>query len=466
MGNVSLRTKLINWLKDNYINMPYPIAYMIGKIGNSFSYSIRYGKDFTKVRNQLKKTEFLSKDDLDQVVLDKLISMINYAYEHVPYYKENYAKCNVSQFHNFADIEKLPMIDKTIVKDHTEEFVSDCYSKEHLIKKYTSGSTGTPLGIYMDKETTLKEWAFVVHIWERIGFTHKSSRLIMREIDDKSKKQCYFDPIKNELRIDISAMTDDMMEKYCVAIEKYKPDFIHGYPSATILLCQYLEKNGPLKHKFKGVLPSSEGMTEDELKYIKKVLQCPVLSFYGHTERLVIAGQCEESNAYHVEPLYGYCELVDNEGNPINEYGVTGEIVATGFCNSAMPLIRYKTGDLAQWGEECEACGRHYRVLKKLEGRVTEYLVDNKENKIPLTSLRYTFYDQHIKAFQFYQEVPGEVSFRYIKESGFSDSDMEYIVKTLTDDANGKIKFELVEVNDISKKKSGKRELIIQKVTL
>lgn len=466
MSRVSIKTKLINWLKDNYINFPYFITYLIGKVGNSFNYDIRYGKDFTKIRKELKETEFLSADELDKIVLDKLMSMIKYAYENVPYYQEHFDKNIISKLKNFSDIECLPMIDKMIVKEYSDKFISNIYSKDSLIKKYTSGSTGIPLKMYMDKETTLKEWAFVVHIWERIGFNHKSSRLIMREIDDKNNKKFYYDPIKNELRIDISSMTDNMMEEYCKAIEKYKPDFIHGYPSATILLCQYLEKRGSLKHQFKGVLPSSEGMTEDELKYIKRVLKCPVLSFYGHTERLLIAGQCENSNAYHIEPLYGYCELVDTEGNSIHECGVTGEIVATGFCNSAMPLIRYKTGDLAQWGDECVECGRHFKILKKIEGRVTEYLVDNEYHKIPLTSLRYSFIDQNIKMFQFYQEIPGLVIFRYIKEKGFSALDSEYVIKTLVEDTNGKIKFDLIEVNNISKKKSGKRELIIQKVTI
>ena len=65
-----------------------------------------------------------------------------------------------------------------------------------------------------------------------------------------------------------------------------------------------------------------------------------------------MAGQCECSECYHVEPLYGYCELIDKNGEVIREEGKTGEIVATGFCNTGMPLIRYKTGDLAEWGFE------------------------------------------------------------------------------------------------------------------
>ena len=463
MENISVKNSLINWLKDNYTKMPEPVVYMIGKVGNRFGYKARYGKSFSSIYEELERTEFLPREELDKIVLEKLIGQIQYAYEHVPYYRDVWKNLHIENVANFSDIACLPLIDKEIVKKNTDALISDLFKKEELIQKKTSGSTGMPLAVYMNKDTTLKEWAFVTHIWKQIGYNSKSTRLIMRELDDQSRGKCYFDPIKNEMRIDITAMTDENLDIYCSAIEKYKPDFVHGYPSATLTFCQYVEKHG-LKHQFKGVLPSSEGMSADEAEYIRSVLKCPILSFYGHTERLVMAGQCKDSEAYHVEPLYGYVELVDETGKIIHETGVTGEIVATGFCNTAMPLVRYRTGDLAQWGEACPHCGKHYRILKKLEGRTTEYHVDADNIKIALTSFHYSFYEQHLKAFQFYQEVPGEVTVRYIAEDGFNSEDKEYILKTLTEDANDKIQFVMEPRTELSRKKSGKRELIIQKL--
>ena len=464
MGKTSKKTKMINWLKKNYTNMPDCIVYLIGKIGNSFSYKVRYGKDFYSTYEKLKETEFLSKVEIDRLVLNNLEYIIKYAYEHVPYYKEKYSDLNIEEFNSFEDIEKLPFLDKSIVRENTDKLISNEFDKKDLIVKATSGSTGMPLGLYMNKETTLKEWAFVVHIWEQIGYNKSSKRIIMRELDDKTRGNCYFDPIKQELRIDVSSMTDENMEIYCKAIEKYKPEFVHGYPSATILLCQYINKRGFLNHQFKGVLPSSEGMSLDEVNFVKDTLKCPVLSFYGHTERLVMAGQCKESESYHVEPLYGYCELIDQNGDVIHEKGITGEIVATGFCNTAMPLIRYKTGDLAQWGEECQKCGKHYKVLEKLEGRTTEYLVGMDNTKIPLTSFSYSFYQQHLKAFQFYQEEIGKVTVRCIFENNVTDEDKEYVLNSLTQDSKNKIEFKLESWKELSRKTSGKRELIIQKL--
>lgn len=460
---MSIKNEMINIIKHHYEEIPTPILNMIGAVGNQFGYGLRYGKSFSKVYEELRKTEFFSEEELDNIVKEKLIEQIKYAYKYVPYYRENYNENDVKTMDSLSDIERFPFIDKEIVKSNEDQFISDKFKKSELIQKKTSGSTGMPLAIYMNKDTTLKEWAFVVHIWERIGFTSKSSRILMREIEDKNKGICYFDGLKNELRIDISNMTPENMEIYCKAIERYKPDYIHGYPSATLQLCKFIEKRG-IKHQFKGVLPSSEGMSKEEVNYIKRVLNCPCLYFYGHTERLVMAGQCECSECYHVEPLYGYCELIDKNGEVIREEGKTGEIVATGFCNTGMPLIRYKTGDLAEWSLKKCSCGRNYKLLKKLEGRTTEYLVDCNNNKISLTAFRYSFYEQHVNSFQFYQDEPGKVFVRIIPEEDFTELDKRNILKTLEEDCDSQIEFCIEKVKSISKKKSGKRELIIQKL--
>lgn len=460
---MSIKNEMINIIKHHYEEIPTPILNMIGAVGNQFGYGLRYGKSFSKVYEELRKTEFFSEEELDNIVKEKLIEQIKYAYKYVPYYRENYNDNDVKTMDSLSDIERFPFIDKEIVKSNEDQFISDKFKKSELIQKKTSGSTGMPLAIYMNKDTTLKEWAFVVHIWERIGFTSKSSRILMREIEDKNKGICYFDGLKNELRIDISNMTPENMEIYCKAIERYKPDYIHGYPSATLQLCKFIEKRG-IKHQFKGALPSSEGMSKEEVNYIKRVLNCPCLSFYGHTERLVMAGQCECSECYHVEPLYGYCELIDKNGEVIREEGKTGEIVATGFCNTGMPLIRYKTGDLAEWSLKKCSCGRNYKLLKKLEGRTTEYLVDCNNNKISLTAFRYSFYEQHVNSFQFYQDEPGKVFVRIIPEEDFTELDKRNILKTLEEDCDSQIEFCIEKVKSISKKKSGKRELIIQKL--
>ena len=62
-----------------------------------------------------------------------------------------------------------------------------------------------------------------------------------------------------------------------------------------------------------------------------------------------LAGECECSKNYHIFFEYGYFELVDENGNVIEDANKQGEIVVTSFEMTAMPLIRYKTGDFAEY---------------------------------------------------------------------------------------------------------------------
>ena len=148
----------------------------------------------------------------------------------------------------------------------------------------------------------------------------------------------------------------------------------------------------------------SETVTDSIRVYIEKTLNTRVYSFYGHTERAAIAGECEKHTHYHVEPTYGYIEIIDENGNVIED-DRPGEIVTTGFTNEVMPLIRYKTGDIGQWDLEtsCE-CGRYYKMLKRVYGRTADFLYDYKKQKINFTAIReQLIYDFHVLEFQFIQ---------------------------------------------------------------
>ena len=151
---MSIKNEMINIIKHHYEEIPTPILNMIGAVGNQFGYGLRYGKSFSKVYEELRKTEFFSEEELDNIVKEKLIEQIKYAYKYVPYYRENYNENDVKTMDSLSDIERFPFIDKEIVKSNEDQFISDKFKKSELIQKKTSGSTGMPLAIYMNKDTT------------------------------------------------------------------------------------------------------------------------------------------------------------------------------------------------------------------------------------------------------------------------------------------------------------------------
>lgn len=306
------------------------------------------------------------------------------------------------------------------------------------------------------------EWAYTMDIWKRVGCTPESKRLVLRKkkIHPNKKDPHYFyDSLRRELSVDIFDMSDENMERYCQAIEYYKPEFVHGYTSAIVMLARFVERRpGGLKHQFKALLATSETIFPEQKKYVEMVFGCRMFSFYGHSERLVIAGSCEAGDAYHVEPTYGYCELLDENGQQAD----CGEMVTTGFLNDAMPLIRYRTKDLAEWDlDDTCACGRNSRRLKRVYGRVNQDMLVTDEGTVIAPNI-YSSEIGNVICYKLIQNQPGIVTMQVVPGEGYDDQCAQNIKNTLEKRVSGHIRFDVVAVQHIPVLENGKHRVVEQ----
>lgn len=462
---------LIHQIKKYYDSLPTGLLKGMGALYYRLPESKRYGKDFQIARILLNQTEKLSSDKIEQLVNERFLSTVKYAYSHVPYYRKTYDEygINMNAIKDTRDIVLLPTINKDTIRKHGKELLSDEYKISDLMYVTTSGSTGSPVGFYQEKSIMMIEWAYTMHIWSRIGCLPQSCRLVLRGKmihPNKNDPDIFYDPLRRELNCNIFNMTEDNMERYCCAVERYKPEYIHGYMSAIVMLVKYIasRKNG-LNHRFKGVLATSENIIEDQKKYVEKILGVRVFSFYGHSERLVIAGECEESNCYHVEPLYGYCELL----NGLDEPSETGDITGTGFLNHAMPLIRYRTGDIAAWEQtDSCACGRSHRRLKGVFGRWNQDMLVNRTGAyISLAALNIHSNEFDLVArYKLIQDTPGVVIMKVVPLPGFN-MDCANKIKMLLEKKSGyKICFDIQIVDSLPLMDNGKYNIVEQKLPI
>jgi phenylacetate-CoA ligase len=153
-----------------------------------------------------------------------------------------------------------------------------------------------------------------------------------------------------------------------------------------------------------------------------------VWAHYGQAEHLILGGACEHSDDYHLWPSYGLAELLTEDGQEITDPGQPGELVGTTLTNPAMPLIRYRTGDFAEWSPgEC-ACGRKWLRIRNVIGKYgMEALRDTEGGVYNLSLIMrvivflediYPF--EHLYRYQFIQKIPGEVDLRIIPRSSFT----------------------------------------------
>jgi len=105
------------------------------------------------------------------------------------------------------------------------------------------------------------------------------------------------------------------------------------------------------------------------------------------------------------------------------------ELVGTGFINYAMPLIKYKTGDVRRREKTlCPQCGRGYDILESIEGRVGDFLVTAEGQIVSLDlELDYSVFNT-IERFQFYQKQPGVIELRVWSAESYRDGDSQALV--------------------------------------
>lgn len=465
----------LNLLKKYYVKIPLKVTNIIGYTLNIIPANKRFGKVYEHQFRQLEAEQYAPSEVQAKQRDEKFLTLVRHAYNHVPYYRDLFDQhqIRVDTFTGIKDIEQIPFLTREQLRQCKEELIADDVERSKLIYKTTSGTTGNQVGFYLDEDTVMKEWAYINHLWGRIGYKPDSSRLVFRgsvfRALAKKKKSWQYDALRKELSCNVFDMSVKNLHEYCGAIKRYKPDYIHGYMSAIVVMAKYIEHSHvDLKHQFKGILAISENVIESQRDYVEKIFNCRLYSFYGHSERLVIAGECEYSYEYHVEPSYGYIEIIDEEGQVIHDDQI-GEIVATGFCNQGMPLIRYRTGDMASWStKQTCSCGRNHLRIKDVYGRCRRDVLVNRENTfVSLISLN-THSDvfDKVTRYQYYQDVVGEVVLKLMVDTPLSEKEETAILKQLNEKTQDKITYTIKYVDDLPVKANGKYSTIDQQLDL
>lgn len=434
-------------------------------------------KTFRGMYKFLQKSQYWSRDQLEEYQLQQLNRLLNHAYENVPYYRRVFDERGLKpkDIQDSRDLQKLPYLTKEIIQNNINDLKARNFPEKKFEYVTTGGSTGFPLGFYYEKGVSRTiEMAFMKTQWERVGYRFRDKCVVLRgNVVKSADKGKFWESAMFGRWLILSSyhMTDESLPKYIDRILKFKPKFIQAYPSAITILARFMKENNITSFPtVKALLLGSENLYSWQRELLEEVFQCRVYSWYGHTEMTVLAGECEVNSYYHIFPEYGVVELIDSDSNPVIQDGEMGEIVATGLNNFAMPLIRYRTTDLAIFSNSKCECGRNYSLLKGVEGRLQEFIVAKDGSMIPLGPAIFGIHDAEwakVKQIQFLQDTPGELEIRVVKAPFYSDTEIEsYILKLFKARLEGRCKLNVKFVDHIPLTKSGKYRFLIQRLPI
>ena len=420
----------------------------------------------------LQQSQWWGPEKLAAYQAQALSRLLDHAYRNVPYYRRVFRERGLvpEDIQTPKDLELLPFLTKEIVQANLPDLKARNYPETAFEYVCTSGSTGTPMGFYYERGVSrAREWAFMKTQWDRVGYRFGDRCVILRgHVVNAASSGVYWKRalFGRWLIMSSHQMTEEVLPAYIDRIKRFKPRFIHAYPSTAVILARHMREHGiePFP-TVKALLCGSENLYPWQRDLLTKTFGCRVFSWYGNSEQTVLAGECEKSTHYHIFPEYGIVELIGSDGRPVEEPGAMGEVVTTNLTNYVCPLIRYRTMDVAVATKKQCSCGRGYPLLEKVEGRLQEFIVTRSGHLISVTPINYESKAfENIKQFQMYQEEKGELIIKVVRKPTYTREDTRQLTRELRWQLGDEVNVHVCFVDEISRTEGGKFRYLIQKL--
>ncbi|MFS4481975.1 CoF synthetase [Hyunsoonleella sp. 2307UL5-6] len=380
--------------------------------------------------------------------------LLNHAIETVPFYK------NYKDYNSIAD---FPVVDKLLLRNSLDDFISINFIDKQGFEVSTSGSTGTPFVIYQNENKKNRNTADTIFFSEKAGYKIGYKLFYIRawsKVISKSKLATFLQNIK---MINVKDLNPNTISKMIKILEKgNSTNAFIGYPSAFKEICKHLDtiNSKPLKAKVSSMIANAEPLGDPLKKSIKKYFGFDILSRYSNMENGILSQQViDGGDVFHINWASYFIEILDLKEDKPAKYGTLGRVVVTDLFNYNMPLIRYDTGDLAVIEVKHNTFNKA-PAFSKVEGRRMDaiYSVDG---RIMTTVVYELEYFPELKQFQLIQENENTYIVKINLDGVFNkEQKMINLLKSfLGEEAIIYVEY----VDEIPELSSGKRKLTLNK---
>jgi len=308
---------------------------------------------------------------------EKLKELLAYLNEHSNYYKRVFEKndIDIKTINVLEDLIKIPITTKDQLQQFNDDFL--CVPKHKIIDYVTtSGTLGDPVTFALT-DNDLERLAYNEAIsFACAGVQHNDVLQLMTTMDRRFMAGlAYFLGVR-KLGAGIIRVGAGIPELQWDSILKFKPTYLIAVPSFLLKLIEYAQQHDIDVNAsgVKGVICIGEPLREQDFslntlsKKIKAYWNIELFSTYASTEMNTAFTECEKLQGGHHHPELIIVEILDDNNNPVAKNEV-GELTITTLGVEAMPLLRFKTGDMVKAHTHACECGRNTLRLGPVVGR-------------------------------------------------------------------------------------------------
>ncbi|WP_108669940.1 phenylacetate--CoA ligase PaaK [Peribacillus acanthi] len=337
----------------------------------------------------LHEEETFSRERMEKLQLERLKATANTVYEKVSFYRKQWDDAGISpqDITNLDDIKRLPFTTKGDLRGQYP-FGLFAVDKSEVVRIHaSSGTSGKPTVV---------------------GYTHNDIKmwgsLVARAISMAGGKQgevlhnAYGYGLftgglglhygSEQLGMATVPVSGGNTDRQISLIQDFKPSVICGTPSYILTIAERMEQMGiiPSGNSLKFGIFGAEPWSEEMRGLLEKKLGIKACDIYGLSEVLgpgVSMECCEAQRGLHVAEDHFYVEVIDPATLQPLPDGEEGELVFTSLTKEALPIIRYRTGDIASLSRDRCACGRTTTRMSRIKGRIDDMLIVRGVNVYP-----------------------------------------------------------------------------------
>ena len=378
---------------------------------------------------ELERSQWLSARELRQLQLERLKVCLEFAAREVPYYGALFSQAGIKpgQISSLTDMARIPFFDKEIIRSHQSE-VQPRNKIARTQKMSTGGSTGTPVAVYVDPSRAAFTDAVRMraHRWFDVDTGAREIALWGSpiELGRQDWRRNLRDWLVNSKFLAAFNMSEARMTDYGKIIQSFRPAKMYGYASAFYLLAAHLKnRSWRPPAELKVIFVTAEPLYDFQRRMVEEVFQCAVAGEYGARDAGLMANECPRGGLHiPAEGMLIEIDAPDRSG--------LGEIVVTNFFSRAMPIIRYRTGDMGRLDSDPCSCGRALPRLHSVEGRRTDFLITPDGRMVHALAIIYPLREtRFVRQFQVEQLALDKIVLRVVPERPLKDEEKRALVQ-------------------------------------
>lgn len=337
----------------------------------------------------LNKIESAPREEIEKLQLKRLKDIVTRVYALSPFYKQKFDESGITpdDIKTLKDIQKLPFTKKQDLRDNYPFGLFTVPISEVVRIHSSSGTTGKP--------TVVGYTAHDMDVWNEVMMrVYAMGDVTSKDVVHNAYGYGLFTgglgfhEAAQKLGAAIVPASGGFTQRQLMLMRDFRATVLCATPSFALHLAEVARREGPefrkdykLRVGFFGAEPTSEGLRKE----VANAWQIEYIEVYGLSEIIGpgVSASCNKGIGLHISEDHFYPEIIDPKTGEVLPDGEEGELVITTLTKQALPIIRYRTGDITRLHKEPCSCGRTFVRMESVKGRADDMLIINGVNVYP-----------------------------------------------------------------------------------